>query len=618
MDSSGSRIDFVNTLDDRVVQHKSIQYPIIRSNGSVICSKIDATTAQQSQLTFRTPNIGPGYDIDGVARITGWLYFDCTMTTTAQILTAAVGNAAIVPGVNLAPASLPFNQGVASATVIVNDVQPYKPMAIGEIKDLLQRLYDYKGNADLQTGPSCADMLTKYDDGYLSSLNPLSNINDIDPMSGFVGNGTWKIEVCTYGANPVAWTSGALTWQNLAGQAPGAAADIPSGTVLNFRARIYFDEAVLSPPFLPNLKDEFRKPALAGVKSIFLQYVMNDGSRCLRFVGGVTTSAGGNPVPTFKFSTAAGGMFAPDTVKPQFIYNQIARPLSNALEEPLRPMYPFMAVDKEQYQDTGLQSGLAYARQYQTQQINLTRVPDLIAIGVKPKTLPSNYADFWYALNGAVSGPLNLTWCGTPGKCSTLTKKQLYAITRNNGLDMPYLLWSGEPITKYSGGAVSSVSGCGGVILVRPGIDFDIGIDSAPSSVGQFSLQVSISVFNQSDLNQQVGGANASNVEVYAFPIYHNIFEIDAVTSAGETKTGFVNASTVLEVDQSASVKSLSHVVDDLSIGGSLYDKMMKAHKGTSSYVKQGGKITGGAMDSQAGSGGTALPPMVRPRVRKM
>lgn len=606
-----SKIEFFNQLDDRVMQNKQVKMPVIRSNTSVNSVAVKANSATQALLSFQTPYINPNMDVDRVLRIKGTMYFNCVCKNTAQIADGGHGllNMAVVPGVNISPSSLPFHQGVASVTFNCNNGNVVN-IPLGELKDLLQRISDYKENMKLQTGPSCVDYLTKYDDGYLTALNPLSNINDIDPMSGFIGNGTWDLQV---GVNQaiggrqgggdipaVAFTSAGLTWSNLSGLVDGGGVNLNINSNLYFTAKLTFDEALMVGPWIYNLCNAYTESAFTGISNFNFNFQMNTGSRCLRALNNAFTSS---TITSVAFQTA---LFGSQAEVPSINYVLIDKPISYALERPIKPVYPFMNIIREVDTQNGLNAGYANKKQYTSRQINMTRVPRYIILGVRPNSVPQNYGDFLYALDDQ-SSPINITWCTVPGKCSTLTKKELFSISRKNGLQDPYVLWGGQSINKRqyvpagTNPAVASVlvNGVGGWVILTPGLDFDIPIDQAPGSVGNFSMTVQMNVYNQSDLDQETGAVGInSSVNFYTWLVYDDVFEIDTVSQNCNVLTGLINPEIIMNVDKSKPAESFSESSGE--VGGSLAHKFKAQHKANRKHVgaveESAGKLSGGAV----------------------
>jgi hypothetical protein len=595
LNSELSKIDFYNVLDNRVMQSKSIKYPVIRSNTAVNTVKVDANSATQALLSFQSPYINPNMDLDRVVRVRGTLYFNAVCQNTAQIASGSLAtNYAVVPGVNIAPSSFPFHQGVAACTFNCNNSNVVN-VPLAELKDLLQRLADYKDNMKLHSGPSCVDFLTKYDDGFLSGLNSLANINDVDALSGFVGNGVWDLQVGVAAAGAIAavpYNSTGLTWAQMG--AP-AGADLVTNSNLNFTVKLSFDEVLMLPPFVYNIVNAYQEPSFTGVSNFNLNIQMNTGSRCLRAINNAITSSS---ITTVSFQPS---LFGAQTEIPKLEYTLIDKPLSFALERPVKPMYPFLNFIREVKTMQGLAAGASLM--FESNQINMTRIPRYMVLGIRPNTIPQNYSDFLYALS-ETDGALNITWNTVPGKCSTLTKKNLFGSSMRNGIQDPYILWSGKPVNKraYNAGigvAASFGSGVGGWIVLVPGIDFDVPIDQAPGSVGQFSMSVQMNVYNQSDLDQSVAGANASTVNFYTWLIYDDVFQIDTLTQTTNILTGLVNPNIIENTDKNKPAMSVSGSNDEFT-GGSLLRNFKAQHKHhgnlPSGGALSGGKVSGGSI----------------------
>jgi hypothetical protein len=145
-----------------------------------------------------------------------------------------------------------------------------------------------------------------------------------------------------------------------------------------------------------------------------------------------------------------------------------------------------------------------------SQTITLPAIPDLLIIYVKPNTYTTTVA-------GSVPDPTQGDWVlpitnisvnfdNFAGLLSSHTQEQLYRMSVRNGLEMDFDQWRGYASSASLGGAVTTpvqrVALSGGPLILKPGRDIVLQAGQAPSLVGNFSLQFSLGVQNQSGATQ--------------------------------------------------------------------------------------------------------------------
>jgi hypothetical protein len=117
------------------------------------------------------------------------------------------------------------------------------------------------------------------------------------------------------------------------------------------------------------------------------------------------------------------------------------------------------------------------------------------------------------------------------GLLANHTQYQLYKMSVNNGLDMDFAQWAGQARDLAAGGAVVTSAGeagvkspyistVGGPLVLRPGRDFALQAGQAPGLVGNFTLQVNLTVGNQFATDIAAAGVN-----LYIVPISSGFFE---------------------------------------------------------------------------------------------
>ena len=574
---SDGKFAFVNVVDDRVHQNERNLYPIIKSNSTINQVPIKATSYTQALLSFQSPNIQPSFFVDRAITIQGVLRLKLQITTSADIAPTQGANVqCMIPGYDISPCAMPFNESVSLATTLLND-NTITTSYIQDTKDLLIRMSDYRKNLGGFAGPSCPDYAVKYSDVYLTNLNSCANINDINAFTGFIPNASYPLQ---FSADGTTWQSTPLTFAQIAtaNAVNNATNPLPAGSY-NVWVRVPFNEYLLSSPWIYDTSKEYKDVALTGVKNFALNINMNTGSRVLRTIqnGVLTATNTGGAGGTYTVSGAQFDTTAFDaSFVPQLNYMLLSAPESFAIERPLKNRVHMMTIERNLKQVAGL--GVGASATLTSDIINLTRVPYLIAIGVRPQNYASmGQGDWMYALSDGA--PINLSFNNVPGKCSTFNKLQLYNCARNHGLQESYITWSGANVNKTI--AVNDANSTGSVIplsqswtLLQPGIDFSLDdISLSPGSVCNCPMQLSVSITNQTGLDY-----SATQSNFYVFCLYNDWCETDTVLQKSNVLTGIINSEAVLKADKTQPSVSENELMSKY-LGGSALKHMKRAHR---------------------------------------
>ncbi|MDR3679861.1 MAG: hypothetical protein P4L41_07835, partial [Flavipsychrobacter sp.] len=217
-----------------------------------------------------------------------------------------------------------------------------------------------------------------------------------------------------------------------------------------------------------------------------------------------------------------------------------------------------------------------------TDYITLSKVPYLIAIQptVASENKPTNISDFFYALDDTASNILSIQWDNQP-VCTSLSKYELYKMYRANGGQQPWIVWSGQISSNYAAGgganAPNAINMRGGIILLKPGIDFPIGLGLSPNSPCDLKFQVTVNVRNQTMINGST--ANASILNVWC--LYTEYLVNDLVDAKTATVPNIITPSGILESDRMAPAVTENEVTDDAHmVGGSFMHRFKKKHRG--------------------------------------
>jgi len=143
-----------------------------------------------------------------------------------------------------------------------------------------------------------------------------------------------------------------------------------------------------------------------------------------------------------------------------------------------------------------------------SQTISLTSIPDMLMVYVKPKTRGPSQLDQYIPVRGC-----SITFDNFSNLCSSYQQPHLYECAVAAGLDMDYHQWRGYTQAHYPSGVLGYASGTSGVqaytsqspftqtsggpLLLRFGQDITLQPGLAPGCLGNYSLQVTLTLDNR-------------------------------------------------------------------------------------------------------------------------
>lgn len=146
-----------------------------------------------------------------------------------------------------------------------------------------------------------------------------------------------------------------------------------------------------------------------------------------------------------------------------------------------------------------------------SQTISLTSIPDMIMVYVKPSTRGPSQMDQWMPINNVA-----VTFDNFSNLCSNFQQVHLYECAVAAGLDMDWHQWRGFTQAAQPSAILGSASGVGyttapyaytqqspftqlsgGPIILRMGQDISLQPGLAPGCLGNYSLQVTVTVDNR-------------------------------------------------------------------------------------------------------------------------
>lgn len=256
--------------------------------------------------------------------------------------------------------------------------------------------------------------------------------------------------------------------------------------------------------------------------------------------------------------------------------------------------------------------------------VNLPSIPDFLILYCKPNSPVSGTYDNQYYLPIIKVNSLNFD--NMSGLLSSHTMQQLYRISYDNGLKLPYSTWYGNA---YGGAQYDSKQSVlthtlGGFLILRPGKDFPLKTGQAPGVLGNRTLQFDVTIRNpKNNLEYQSALAGAARTITSVSLNYIAVNSGFFVTSNG---TSMVQKSILQEQDVLSAPHDMRQYAGEMEryIGGGffsnlankikkgfnqakhLYEKMPKgvrdiAEKKARQMIEK--KIMGNGMPSVSGGG---------------
>ena len=495
--------------DSRIAQPQS-RYAVNVGGSQVTVTPFRSVTQTSSSLAFTCNVPSQTVFLDRAVELVATVNyrFDVKINLTASPQPNNITQPIFVFGRDGALQALPIHGLISTLTVILNDSSVTIDLST-TMRELL-RLTDYASNRRIRTAPT---MLDRYYDNASPSVFGAVN----DPNSGYgiansddeVPNGAWwdirfvlpqSGNALTPGgsyANPGA-VAGALG--NIPVNANGVPCRLSSaGGSVETSAGFYYGlgisftcaEFLMASPLIFADSNE-ESVGIFGLNNFQVTATLkSDTSRTIRntvnatygrYIGGGSSASApynfGNP-PGLISSNAFGNTVLNAT----FISPSINQRLPSTSMVPWAE-YPRYVTS---YNTSIPARGSA---PIQSQSLTIPVVPDLMVWYCKPTATPTPQEGDWYLPITNMS----LSFDNAAGLLSTSPTTSLYRISQQNGLQMSYPEWIGETVSANDGSTVPLV---GGFVVLRPGINFALSAGIASGVSGNFVVQATVTVKNQ-------------------------------------------------------------------------------------------------------------------------
>lgn len=536
-------------------------------------SLLTPTTATATQLDWNILIPGMSVYTSRRAVVKGSMFFDVTVSAvaTSQEVTAGAinGNFGMcVPGRDFGVCAYPFNTAVNSAVVQLNSV-----VVSSQMNQYLPCLKKIMVN-DEDTCPTqpdvyaCAEMNTGFDDS-LGGSNMFGNgaMAHTYLCATSVG-GTRPVRIAAeMGINafgPVL-VGGQYVLGCLAGSANAIAASW-TGCI-----EVVVSEPLLASPFAADA-DALGFVNMSQMQVRLTLNALNSAkSRILRYRKPITRVflPANTPAATRALTITVNATQTTKPVDVSLQLNYLSAP-EGALV-PSRAAYPFSQFTPY---STVLPNIAAFtkASDQMSSLLTLATCPDMLAVWVEFPETAANRTD----VQGIIT-KISVQWNNVQNLMATVPADELYAISKRNGLNVPFAAaWAGSdnkgssyiPCMAESGSTNSglvqgytslSTQGAGAPVLIRVNKDLPTGPGVAGGVAGNYTLQVRVDVVNS--------GADAVTAPIlYVCPITSNYLVMRAGGSA-EVITSVSNEVTAASTGASTEVSPQVGATLDMAAG---------------------------------------------------
>ena len=504
--ASGSEFKKVLVKDDRLNVTDSIEYAVEKGGQNMTSSTFNAITFSTSSHVF---NIQIPSEQTLIDRRILWQ----SQVVLKIVATPPIGQYAIGYGSTDALSAFPLHQLTSVMTCTINnnsvsinmrDVLP----AILRMNDI-RELQRYNGYT-----PVAYDLLASYADGLGSNLNSLGgwqNAADNDLLP----RGSWVLDAvgtADPGNNPVT---------------PSALA-VGTGAAQTFYVMFTVSEPLLVSPFL-FAHPKSNNQGIYGVQNMNFVFNIGDATRVWRSATGFISSVS---VQSFQLS--------------RLIFNFLTPHPSDLM--PARNVVPFYELPRYITSAGNIAAGATTT--VKTNSLQLNQIPDKLIVFVRDQKSNSPATawaatgirpDYFLEIGSAVAGGVTINFNNMSGILASATQQDLYRYSVENGSNQSWLEYSGFANVPGPFGVGRSLPTTGSMLVLAFGKDIQLTEDFyAPGSLGNFNLQLNLTVTNQTALEVAA--------EVVIITVNSGCFVCERGTSS--TYTGILTKADVLQASE--------------------------------------------------------------------
>jgi hypothetical protein len=564
----------VKVLDDRLNVTDQIKYGVIKGGQNMTAAQFAAVSQTTSALTF---NVQVPSEQTIIDRRVLW-----RSTVVLKITGCApAGQYLIDYGYADALAPFPLHSLASVMTSTINN----NSVSIN-MRDVLPAILRFNDRRDLARyngyTPTAFDTIASYSAILGGNANPLGAwANNAD--NDLVPRGSWVLD--SYSVNA---------------DGTGGVPPVSDGvTVQTAYAKFTVSEPLLLSPFIFS-NPSSNSQGFYGIQNLNFVFNIADGKRvwrCAPYVGG----GGGvvqKTITPFSFSDSA------------LLFNFLTPHPSDLI--PARNCVPYYEMPR--YITSNLPAFGAFgtptaSQVVRTSNIQLNQIPDKLIVFVRKAMSAQTNTDPDYALT--ITG-IQVNWNNNSGILAAATPQDLYRYSVESGSNQSWYEFSGSANLRDAaipGGSRLPMSGS--YCILEFGKDIQITEDFyAPGSLGNFNLQVQLSVTNQT-------AAALTDTEIVMITVNSGVFVCERGTSS--TYTGILTKADVLDASTQepytrSDVQRLvgGGFLDSLkSVAGKLLPKLPGVAKAVLSnvdnkYAKAGADVLGALGYGAAGAGAGA------------
>jgi len=244
-----------------------------------------------------------------------------------------------------------------------------------------------------------------------------------------------------------------------------------------------------------------------------------------------------------------------------FVKGNASRLLMNFLDIPYQLMAkvePKNVVNYNQYMSYNYNTSQTIqpgaSAQLTFNNVQLGSIPSKILIYAKKPNLDTYDSNFFLPIIGST-----FNFANRSGVLSSASQVDLYNMSVKNGLQMNYYEFSGSGVSNDLDGNPVIVPTTGSILVVDPAIDLSIAAEYTNMSKGQFNMQFSITVKNQTK--------EAITPTMYMICVNSGVFITERGTSRFDV--GLLDKEAVLKAKTQVAVMD-KHTYEDSVVGGSI------------------------------------------------
>lgn len=545
---------FKKSVDARLQVSDTLAYNVVSGAASITAQKVTASSFNTNQATFNVQVPSQKTCIDPHVLWKQKIQIKVTGTCASGQWLVDYGNL---------DALCPFPNNALLNTISCTINNATTTTNVNEIMAGVLHCYDPDDlNLYQSITPTSLDRYYEYYEGITAKNNVLAGYEGADLNNQYVPRGAFKIISITADAS---------------GNVPAAAATSAGQSLTNYITFESTEPILFCSPWAYTYA--YDRPCLTGITNITFNMNFNGGAKLLRWANLASASIADKACSVVAIS---------DSV----LHFQMLTPHSSMVM-PARSVLPYYQLPR--YSQT-ISSAIASKAQSAlvSTTMSLNAIPDTLIIFASDKArLSGKYADSFLNIDS-----INLNWNNNNGLLTGFTSHQLFDISVRNGLSKNFYEWSGvahlgSALIKDANGNVvhggADYAMSGSVLVLKFGKDIQLSDTEAPGSLGNYQLQYTLNVKNQSS-------ASIAEVELITIAVNSGLM----ITEAGVTTTqlGILTAADVIRVSEQPDEFHYGPRV----LGGGIFNKLNSVVPYAKSAMRHLGSVLESDKMKQVGS----------------